>query len=40
MDIQISCIVPYVNAVVTENFQADVYKQAKRFVSHLYDFVG
>lgn len=37
MDIQISCIVPYVNAVVTENFQADVYKKAKRFIPQLKD---
>lgn len=35
MDIQISCIVPYVNAVITENFQADVYKKAKHFIPQL-----
>lgn len=35
MDIQISCIVPYVDAVITENFQADVYKKAKHFIPQL-----
>lgn len=35
MDIQISCIVPYVNAVITENFQADVCKKAKHFIPQL-----
>lgn len=35
MDVQISCIIPYVNAVITENFQADVYKKAKHFIPQL-----
>ena len=35
MDIQISCIVPYLNAVITENFQADVCKKAKHFIPQL-----
>lgn len=35
MDIQISCIAPYVDAVITENFQADVYKKAKRLIEQL-----
>ena len=35
MDIQISCVVPYVDAVITENFQADVYKKAKHFIPQL-----
>ena len=35
MDIQISCIAPYVDAVITENFQADVYKKAKRLIPQL-----
>lgn len=35
MDIQISCIVPYVDAVITENFQADIYKKAKSIIPQL-----
>lgn len=35
MDVQISCIVPYVDAVITENFQADVYKKAKRLIPQM-----
>lgn len=35
MDIQISCIIPYVDAVITENFQADVYRKAKRLIPQI-----
>jgi len=35
MDITISCIVPYLDAIITEGFQADVYKKAKRFIPQL-----
>lgn len=35
MDIQISCIIPYVDAVITESFQADVYKKSKRLIPQL-----
>ncbi|MSS38539.1 hypothetical protein [Clostridium porci] len=35
MDIQISSIIPYVDAVITENFQADVYRKAKRIISQM-----
>ena len=37
MDVLISCIVPYVDAVITENFQADVYKKAKKIISQISD---
>lgn len=37
MDVLISCIVPYVDAVITENFQADVYKKAKKIISQIRD---
>lgn len=35
MDIKISCIIPYVDAVVTENFQADVYKKARKLIPQI-----
>lgn len=35
MDIQITCIVPYLDAVITENFQADIYKKAKSIIPQL-----
>nr|WP_308741995.1 hypothetical protein [uncultured Anaerocolumna sp.] len=35
MDVTISCIIPYVDAVITENFQTDVYKKAKRLIPQL-----
>lgn len=35
MDVTISCIIPYMDAVITENFQANVYKKAKRFIKQL-----
>lgn len=35
MDITISGIVPYLNAVITEKFQANVYKKAKSFISQM-----
>lgn len=37
MDIKISSILPYVDAVVTESFQADVCKKAKRIISDMKD---
>ena len=35
MDIVICGIVPYLDAVVTENFQANVYKKAKNFIPQM-----
>lgn len=35
MDITISSIIPYIDAVITENFQANIYKKAKRFIPQL-----
>lgn len=35
MDIKISCAIPYVDAVITENYQADIYKKAKKFIKGL-----
>lgn len=35
MDVEISGIIPYVDAVITEAFQADVYKKAKRIVRQM-----
>lgn len=35
MDTIISAIVPYVDAVVTENYQANVYKTAKSFIPEM-----
>ena len=35
MDVIISCIVPYMDAVVTENFQANVYKKAMKLIPQL-----
>lgn len=32
MDVQMSCVIPYVDAVITENYQAEIYKQAKSFI--------
>lgn len=32
MDIRIGGIVPYVDAVVTENHQADIYRKAKKYI--------
>lgn len=37
MDVQISCIVPYIDAVITENYQADIYKKAKSIIPQLMD---
>lgn len=37
MDVLTSCIVPYVDAVITENFQADVYKKAKKMIPQIRD---
>lgn len=37
MDILVSSIVPYVDAVITENFQADVYKKAKKLIPQIKD---
>ena len=37
MDVLISSAVPYVDAVMTENFQADVYKKAKKHIKQLKD---
>ncbi|WP_162307188.1 hypothetical protein [Schaedlerella arabinosiphila] len=35
MDVLISSIAPYVDVVITENFQADVYKKAKKFIPQI-----
>lgn len=35
MDVTISCAAPYMDAVITESFQADVYKKAKKFIPQL-----
>lgn len=35
MDVKISCIIPYIDAVITENFQADVYKKARKLIPQL-----
>lgn len=35
LDIEISCIVPYVNAVITERFQCDVYRAAQKFIPQM-----
>lgn len=35
MDVTISAIAPYVDIVITENFQAEVYKQAKNHIPQL-----
>jgi len=35
MDICISSITPYVDAVITESFQADVYKKSKNFIPQM-----
>lgn len=35
MDITISGIVPYLDAVITENFQANIYKKAKSFIGQM-----
>ena len=35
MDTIISAIVPYMNAVITENYQANVYKTAKSFIPEM-----
>lgn len=37
MDIKISCIIPYIDAVITEKFQADVYKKAKKHIRQIND---
>lgn len=37
MDIKISCIIPYIDAVITEKFQADVYKKAKKLIPQIND---
>lgn len=37
VDTMISAIVPYVDAVITENNQANLFKQAKSFISELSD---
>ena len=35
MDTIISAIIPYMDAVITENYQANVYKTAKSFISEM-----
>jgi len=35
MDVKISCIMPYMDAVITENFQANVYKKARKLIPKL-----
>lgn len=35
MDITISCIIPYVDAVITESFQADVYRKAQKLIPQM-----
>lgn len=35
MDVTISCIIPYMDAVITENFQANVYKKARKLIPKL-----
>lgn len=35
MDVTISSIVPYIDAVITEKFQANVYEKAKNFIPQL-----
>lgn len=37
MDITISSIIPYVDAVITEGFQADIYKKSKLFITQMKD---
>jgi hypothetical protein len=37
MDVLISSAIPYVDAVLTENYQADIYKKAKKHVPQLED---
>lgn len=32
MDVKMSCCIPYVDAVITENYQAELYKQMKSFI--------
>lgn len=35
MDVKISCIAPYVDAVITEKYQAEIYKKAKSFINDI-----
>ncbi|MBK1811533.1 hypothetical protein JHL18_12970 [Clostridium sp. YIM B02505] len=35
MDIKISCIIPYIDAVITENFQANIYIKARKLIPRL-----
>lgn len=35
MDVKISCALPYVDAVITENYQAEVLKKAKGFIPQI-----
>ncbi|MDP4145702.1 MAG: hypothetical protein Q8936_14650 [Bacillota bacterium] len=35
MDIRISCIIPYMDAVITERFQANIYKKARKLIPKL-----
>lgn len=35
MDIRISSIVPYIDAVITESYQADIYKKAKKIIPQI-----
>lgn len=37
MDIKISYAIPYVDAVITENYQAEIYKKAKRLIKEIKD---
>lgn len=32
MDVKMSCFIPYVDAVITENYQAELYKNMKSFI--------
>ncbi len=35
MDVKLSCVIPYIDAVVTEKFQAEVYKKSKSFIPEI-----
>ncbi|MDA3734033.1 hypothetical protein PBV87_21395 [Niameybacter massiliensis] len=35
MDIRIGGIIPYMDAVITENFQANIYKKAKKYIPQM-----
>ncbi|MCG8483066.1 MAG: hypothetical protein MJA31_07130, partial [Clostridia bacterium] len=37
MDVKMSCSVPYVDAVITEAYQAELYRRAKSFITQLKD---